>query len=688
MRYDTLRPMHKTSQRGFALGIVIMTIVLSLSLALVYLNRSHLQLSISGIHSDSVIANFQMEAAYEEARNFLEIAVEDIRMDGAFQLHPSTPSTDSISNLNAVYGGSPAAALNFLRHAVESQSIDTSGVMDPTHPHFDFDTAFSSDWTPFNTQDAIMERRYSFEARAPIVETFGGNPSIFFQYDYTLEVRAYGTSHFSQAASQEKGVISILLSRAPFSRFALFRSQNRNQDGNILVFAGGDTSAQIQEVFSGPVHLNQSPIFYGAPVFLDVFTSGAAQSSWQQMSVSGYSGTAVFHNQALGDQETMELPTEVNNVIRLAVGDSSPNAAFDNTPLSSGELVNFLRETPGYTLPGSAISIPPGVHIPVSDQTNLVPKGGVYIEGDSNVRLNVVQGESDFAPERWAQISSSDQACKFQKMLIEHHDDVSLSREIYIADEPCNSTYVFTPDPTALPHVLAGRINGNVHANGKIDQLGGESRTRPAIATDFGFTVSAKKEVRIVNDIQYEDSFYHSMDSDGNVSYAPVATPWGDIDGSGIHPTDQNVLPKINSESKTVLGILSTHKNVLLHIDAPANLNLHAAIFAGNPNHYDSSTDLGCGANHANQRGCGFGNEGWNTNTGMGSFKFLGSISEYRSQSMGRTSNPPTGYQRRLAYDQRFLEDLVPPAYPLSESLQAFSRVERFRAWRLVQAED
>lgn len=678
----------RTNERGLAMGLVIFAIAISLSLAVVFLNRSSLNLSLTGVHSDSVIADLQMEAAYEEARVLLSNSVENIRMDGAFQVHPDTPNDDAIATLNTTYGSSPEASLNFLRHAIESQAILPNGEFDLSNPLSDFDTAFSSNWTLFNLQDAVMERRYTFNPYQPLVDLSSGNPSILFRYAYTLEVRAYGGSNFSESASQEKGLVSILLSRAPFSRFALFRSQNRNQDGNILVFAGGDSSAQIQEVFSGPVHLNQAPRFHGSPVFLDLFTSGASKSEWMQSNSSGYSGSAVFNDQSLGDQEQMDLPTEVHNVIRLAAGDQSPGAAFNNNSVTSAELVNLLRESPGYTIPGSASSVPNGVYIPVDGQVTLNPKGGIFVQGNSRIRLNVVQGESDFAAGRWAKISVADRSCKFQKIDITHLDSSALSREVYVADDPCNATYVFPPGSTSDPHILPARINGNLHVNGRIDQLGGESRTRPAIAKDFGFTISAQKDVRIVNDLQYEDAVYNQIDADGNLSASPVANAYGDLNGSGILPTHQSVVPSIESESKTVLGIISTHRNVTLHIDAPANLNLHAAILAGNPNHYNSTSQLGCGANTTNQKGCGFGNEGWNSKTGMGSFKFLGSISEYRSQSMGTTANPPTGYQRRLMYDQRFLQDLVPPAYPLSDALQAVALVESFRAWRMVQADD
>src|SRR5690606_5106149 len=97
-------------------------------------------------------------------------------------------------------------------------------------------------------------------------------------------------------------------------------------------------------------------------------------------------------------------------------------------------------------------------------------------------------------------------------------------------------------------------------------------------------------------------------------------------------PTDKNVSPTISSESMTVLGVTSTHGNVMIHVNAPNNLNIHAAIYAGNDDAYDSATETGCGSTHP---GCGFGYEGADTLTGKGSLKLLGSVSEFRPQTIG-----------------------------------------------------
>jgi len=178
------------------------------------------------------------------------------------------------------------------------------------------------------------------------------------------------------------------------------------------------------------------------------------------------------------------------------------------------------------------------------------------------------------------------------------------------------------------------------------------------------------------------------MGADGVVGSNVVADPHGDVNGSGIGPTAKDLAPTIPESSHTVLGLVSLYRSVYVHMDAPDNLNLHAAIYAGNSAAYDEETGRGCGSDDDDRRGCGFGYEGWDFETGKGTLKLLGSISEYRSQTIGRLNVDPTGYSRRLAYDERFLKDIMPPGFPISSKLQAFPIFHRFRAWQPAKLYD
>jgi hypothetical protein len=381
------------------------------------------------------------------------------------------------------------------------------------------------------------------------------------------------------------------------------------------------------------------------------------------------------------------MPTQLFNTMRLAAGDTSTTAATNNNTVSNAELNGFLAVHATGTV--SAGSTPPadGVYVPIDNASSKNPTGGIYVQGDARIQMNVVQGSSDFNATQWAQMGASHQTCKFQKLSISSLTSGVHSRDIYIADDPCDVTYVYdATDTSQTPAVLNGRINGNIYVSGKIDELGGASRTRPAVATDFGLTITAKKDVRIINDLQYEDSTYVTVAADGTEGTSTVATPTGAYGGSGIAPTAQDLAPKIPADSQTVLGIISTDRNVYLHMNAPANINLHAAIFAGNSAAYSSSTGLGCGAAGANTQGCGFGYEGWNTNTGMGAIKFLGSLSEYKDQTTGVLSSPPKGYASRYFYDVRLRSSITPPAFPVTTTPQAYGSVRPFRTWRISQS--
>ncbi len=82
-----------------------------------------------------------------------------------------------------------------------------------------------------------------------------------------------------------------------------------------------------------------------------------------------------------------------------------------------------------------------------------------------------------------------------------------------------------------------------------------------------------------------------------------VARPTGAYGGSGIEPTNANLAAVIDPESTTVLGLVSTHRSIYVHQDAPSNINIHAAIYAGNSNAYDPTTGLGCGSWEATKKG-------------------------------------------------------------------------------------
>ncbi len=672
----------RSSSRGSAIVTVVLIVGLLMVASLAFLKRSSNFLSMGKLHKEAISVELQLNDAQVRAKNKLKRAVDGIILSGKLRF-VNGPTYETFNNISNQYASN---SLSFLQGLVKQQAYSGSGTLNSAHEFSNFDTAFPTSWTDLDTNDGqYFEVKYTF---TPISMYSQNSPALLrFDYEYRIQARAYGQESFQKLESDDAGEISVELSGASFSQWTVFMNSMRNQNGSLLVFAGGNTSAQIQEVYAGPVHVNSTPYFYGHPVFTDVFTSTAATSSWVNYNVSGYSCCADFQGGSQGSVASISMPTQIFNTLRLAAGDTSNNAATNNTTVTNAELRGFLATHATGTVSSGSTALPGGIYIPVDNSTSLNPTGGIYVEGDAKVKMNVVQGSTDFNSTQWSQMQTAHKSCKFQKISVTSMTSGVAARDVYIADDPCDVTYVYNATtPASSPVVLNGRINGNLHVNGKIDELGGESRTRPAIATDFGFTVSAQKDVRIINDLQYEDVSYVTQAADGTQGSTTVADAYGSVGGSGISPTAQDIAPKISSDSHTILGIVSVSRNVMIHTSAPANINIQGAIFAGNSAAYNSSTGLGCGSSGANTQGCGFGYEAYSTATGMGAIKFLGSLAEYKDQTTGVLASPPRGYASRFYYDTRFRQKLMPPAFPISDSPNATAVIRPYKTFRISKA--
>lgn len=675
-----------SSNRGSALMVVAFLVMLMTIAGIAFLSRSNIFTNLTGLQHDSLSANLQLETAYGTAISKIKRAMATVQLDGRLRFVSGAPSAETFTSIANTYGDSTAASLQFLKDMLKSRAYNAAGTATTSYEYYDFATAFPTSYTdPDGSDDQYFEVQYAFTPMTPYDQTSANPRSITFDYEYQIKVRGYGSTRFTSLAAEDNGVISIEVSEAPFSQWAAFMDSMINQNGNILVFAGGNTSSQVQETFTGPVHVNGTPYFYGHPTFTStaLFTSATDTSTWAQLSDSNYDASASFAAGRLGAEDGIEsitMPTSIYNTVRLAAGDTSASASTNNTSVSGAELASFLAQYAGGSVSGSVSN---GIYVPIDDQSTKVPTGGIYVKGDARIQLDVVQGEADFNATQWGQIDAAYQSCKWQKFSITNVTAGVTNRDIYVGDTPCSVSYVFdTTTPANAPVLLNGRINGVVHVDGAIDELGGASRSRPAIVSDFGVTIAALKDVRIINDIQYEDVEYKVVQSDGTLGSTTVANAYGTVDSSGYTNTEATVGPSISSDSQTVLGIISTGKNILVHANAPANINIQAAIYAGNSAAYNASTGTGCGSATP---GCGFGYESWNTATGMGYIKFLGSIAEYRDQTVGQLGTTPKGYASRTFYDSRLRSSISPPAYPTSGTPRAVGYLKPYRTWRVSQ---
>lgn len=714
---------YRQDRKANALILSIVLVALGTGLIIAFMSRSINMTSLTGIVYDTKDSNYRMEAALEKAEAKLKRAITGIRLNGKLQ-YAGGPSSETFNGISNAYvedntADGKVSASSFLSQAIVAQSYSSTGVQDTAHEFSNFidcdnsslpTCAFPSEWTdPDPTDNDFYEVKYSFYP-LPTKSTLSP-ATITFEYEYLVQIRAFGKENFSTSESEISGIISIPMMNAPFSRWAIILNELKNQNGSTLVFAGGNTSAQFQEYYNGPVHVNGKGNFYGHPIFNDTFSSGVAFSSWGFWNTSTYSGcqekygaayTQCFRGGYEDSADTITYPSELFNTLRLAAGDTSATAATNTSTVSEAELIALLQENQNGTL-GAITTLPDGIYIPINDQVSKNIEGGIFVRGDAQMQMDVIVDPSteivaDHQTSMNA-VNADHQNCRFQKIDLSNID-TGEDRIIFIGDEPkegapssmsaddCAVTYVFNgADATEVPQVLSGRINGNVYVEGSIDELGGASRTRPAVARDFGFHLTALKDIRIINDLQYEDAKYYAIDSNGETTGSPVADPFGELNSSGILPTAAELGPVVDSNSKTILGLTSLKRNIKIHLNAPGNINLHGALYAGNDEYYNSSTGLGCNANNVNKKGCGWGVEGWNTVTGKGSVKILGSIAEYRDQTTGMLSSTPTGYEQIFFYDSRLLSSLQPPGFPISNDFQATPVITRFKAFRVSKAD-
>lgn len=699
---------HSSRQtRGVALLLVTVLTFLGLGLVVLFLQRSHLNLVFSKISRDSKEADLRLDSALSAVEAKFERAMAEISLSNKLQYSSGSATLasqgerfDVINNLYATdtdgSGSSLDEAQDFLEHMIVSQAYSAAGVLDSSHEFHSFASAFPTTWADPDPSDSeYYEVKYSFSPLRVESQIAIEPKQIIFEYEYQIEVRSYGSETFLAKTAESAGILEIRVEGSPFSKWAFFTHILKNQGGATLYMAGGNTSSQIQEIYGGPVHVNLTPNFLGHPTFNGLFTSATTESGWNYKSITNYTSCAswcpTWNGGKMGGVPTVTMPTAIFNTHRLAAGDTSTTASTNNNAPTVTEMKSFLANHAEGVVDPAATSIANGIYIPVNSAAAKVPTGGIFVQGDATaISMNVLQNEADFDPNVWTNIPSVHQGCKFQTIKITAGATI---RDVYIGSgSSCDITYVFNgADYTQTPTTLYGRPNGNIHSTGAINSLGGASRTRPAVATDFGITVSAVKDVYIKNDLQYEDAEYVTLSSTGVMGTTAVANAYGTIGSSGYTPASAGITPIINEDSQTVLGIISTKRNVLIYTSnpyssatsAPSEINLHAAIFAGNSAAYSSSTGEGCGSG-ANA-GCGFGVLNYSTAPNLGSIKMFGSISEYRDQTTGTVSGSTVkGYGSVYMYDSRLQNSISPPAFPISNSPGAFAQVRPYKLFRVA----
>jgi hypothetical protein len=647
------------SRRGASSLIVIILLFLIGLASLGYISRANQSMSLTQIYSETAETEDALSAAYQKITEKLKRATESVELNGSLlRINPKLRS-EKFYNISEAYKKNE---YQFLKDIVEAQAISPNGSTEQTHEFANFKEAFPTKWSPTQIDKQNYEIKYRFLAKP--LQYDSSSSSLKFDYHYKVQLRKTQKSSALQTKSHKSGFISISLRGAAFSSWLLFQSETRSPRGNNFYYVGGDKNTS-RDVFYGPVHSNARPNFYGSPVFYDRFSSGVKSKIWNMVKSASDNQQPDFKSEVLdGRDYFIQMPQQLRYLANQAIGNENMEIAHH----SHGTLEKQNH-------------IPAGVYIPVHDSDSKRMSAGVYVSGDAEIQMNVAQKASELASKQRKEIHPEHQNCKFQVIEIKSIAKRETSKTILTSPEDCETTYVISTQGEEPTKILKGKFNGHLFVEGSIQKLGGLKRNSPSIAKDFALTIAAAKSIYINNDLQYEDAVYVEANKDNTPSTSLAATVYGEMNNSGLKNTDPQVIPQISTSSKTVLGLVSLYRNVMVHKDAPQNLNIHAAIYAGNSQRYNPTVDRGCGTNYA---GCGFGAVFSKENKGK--LKLLGSIAEHRPQRIGQPQHN-RGYQRSYTYDSRFKQRIAPPGYVISNKLQAYGSINPTKEWRLSQGD-
>lgn len=180
-------------------------------------------------------------------------------------------------------------------------------------------------------------------------------------------------------------------------------------------------------------------------------------------------------------------------------------------------------------------------------------------------------------------------------------------------------------------------FNGVLYSAGSLDKVTGPPRldadtsgalasAPPAVASFAQLTLAAEGNVKISSDLTLSDTPCSFKERREETCNKPD------------HP-------------QNVLGIYSQSGNILIAQQAPANLNIHAALLA-------SSGEVGA--------------EAYDSRPPSGNVRLIGSVIQnwYGAfgQVQGGTTVPLSGYGRSFSYDERLREGVTPPSFPVSPS--------------------
>ncbi|MFC4426664.1 DUF4900 domain-containing protein [Deinococcus navajonensis] len=406
------------------------------------------------------------------------------------------------------------------------------------------------------------------------------------------------------------GTLRINMGRTSLNQSLLLANDGGCQQGNY--FGTGMN-------YDGPVQINNNWCFAGSPIFaMGAKTASATVGMWSCTARTWQFVATQFNGCTTPNWGGVGLQYSVPAVALPVNSFSQARAALGQDPSVLGAVTNaFACNALNVSCPGNSAPAA-GVYLPTN--------GGIYVQGDAQVRLSVNSG---------AQVYTLQQGSQTTTIRVSY---------------PNGPTVMTRPDNTVVT-LNNYKPNGQLYVNGTITHLGGPARTGalpnplpanntvpsqipPAIASETQLNIAARDDIVIQGDLTYQTS--------------PVGNP----------------------AARNVLGLIAGAGSVRIGQAAPNDLYLHGALLAG-------------------AGGQGFKVDNYDTGTPRGSLHLLGSLAEDQEPPRGvgsiaanGTVSIVHGYGDAFNFDQRFLNgNMAPPYFPGSTLFSAQTALPTQRDW-------
>ncbi|ANE44054.1 DUF4900 domain-containing protein [Deinococcus puniceus] len=492
--------------------------------------------------------------------------------------------------------------------------------------------------TPYaGGQDATYAARFGLQPLK--VERTHENTYRFYFKVPDLQVRGQlgaSSQNIQARAAQPEGF--LLISRQPFSRYALFTNHH---------FSDAEDEARGERVtftdrtmFSGPVHTNQHFLFQGTPWFGGSVSSAGCPQSGIGL-VSGVPDCtrpqepgAFFGNNTLLTPEIEFAPSNAPVVCEADAKCHAPQ--FGGSVTWDNKYVELPTDN--------------------QEQEEVAIERGLALNGDVS-ELQLRQG----------QVSGQ------LRQLISYTQNGVTTRLAYGPDNklliqvPDGSWQPTKRDPagviTANPGGVAAVFNGVISVSGNVQNLNGgpaadATPPEPTIAAFAGLTLAATGNVTVTSSLTYASppcSGGHVRNSNGTVTPAAcgdlTARNMLGIYSSGDHESSPGDIELVSPAScPNGFGTCAS---------LPANARIHAVMMASQGAVRVRGHDEPVNASPFE----------------LGNIQLLGGIIENYYGAFGITDG--RGYGRNFVYDPRMNDGMAPPAFPTERHWTVGLRTEK-----------